>query len=181
MQFLLVSMLIAIVLFGGAGWGLGVVATRSRSRWTRLSILFGFLTLSLLLLLDHWYEVHQAVQQGIASFAERPQEQYAPQSVDGIEAALSRFTWKAGGLILGLYVLSCVAGAVRLWGATAFPTAALLVYFFACYEPFTNEVYSFGEGSILFRMPENEARLLTMSLIAGLQVGLIIYAWKVGD
>ena len=171
MQLLLVGVLIAIVLFGGAGWGLGVVATRSKSRWTRLSILFGFLTVSLLLLLGHWYEVHQAVQQGIAYVAEH-QEQYAPQSVDGIEAALSRFTWGAAGSILGLYVLSCVAGTIRLWGATAFPTAALLVYHFACYEPFTDEVYSFGEGDILFRMPEDNVKLLTMSLIAGLQVGL---------
>ena len=180
MQLLLVGVLIAIVLFGSAGWGLGVVATRSRSRWTLLSIMFGFLTVSLLPLLAHCYEVHQGAQQGIAYVAEH-QEQYAPQSADEIEAALSHFTWGAAGSILGLYVLSCVAGTVRLWGATAFPTAALLVYHFACYAPFTDEVYSFGEGDILAHMPEDEATLLTMSLIAGLQVGLGIYAWKVGD
>jgi hypothetical protein len=132
-----------------------------------------------------------------------------PPSADEIETALSRFTWVAAGSILGLYVLSCVAGTVRLWGETAFPIAALLVYHFACYVSFTDDVYSFGEGDILVHMLENEATLLTMSfltmsflimsflimsllimsllimsllimsLISGLQVGLAIYAWKV--
>jgi hypothetical protein len=180
MQLLLVGTLTAVVLFGGAGWGLAVVATRSKSRWTRLGILFGFLTVSLLPLLVHYSEVHQSAQQGIAYVTEH-QEQYAPQSAGEIEMALSHFTWTAAGAILGLYVLSCVAGTVRLWGAMAFPAAAFLVYYFACYEPFTDEVYSFGEGDILARMPEDEAKLFIISLIVGLQVGLGIYVWKVGD
>jgi hypothetical protein len=49
-----------------------------------------------------------------------------------------------------------------------------------CYVSFTDEVYSFGEGDILVHMLENEATLLTMSLISGILVGLAIYAWKVG-
>jgi hypothetical protein len=119
------------------------------------------------------------VLEGIAYLADH-QEQYAPPSANEIETALSRVTWVAAGSILGLYVLSCVAGTVRLWGETAFPIAALLVYHFVCYVSFTDEVYSFGEGDILVHMLENEATLLTMSLISGSLVGLAIHAWKVG-
>jgi hypothetical protein len=178
MQMLVVLLTITCLLFGGMGWIVAAVTRRYADRWSHF-LLYIALAAALFPVFGHYYGTRDAGPRAITYMREHP-EHYSEQEIEGVQSALNHFTVEVLLWLLGLYIAGCVLSRWRMWAGTFLPAIAFVGYYHVFHSELTDLLLRHGSGDVLVIVdPDNMGMIWAFILSAGMQVGLLAYAWTV--
>lgn len=178
MNTILVLVLIASLLLGSVGLGGGLLVQKYNTRGSHI-LFYIALAVSLLPVFGHYYGTRNAGPRAITYMQEHP-ERYSEQEIGGVQSALNHFTVEVLLWLLGLYIVGCVLSRWRIWAGTFLPAIAFTGYYHVFYNELTNLLLRRGGGDVMVTVdPDNMGMIWTFILSAGMQVGLLAYAWTV--